>query len=139
MGRRGPLRGTETSELAVRAYLTWIDDNLHMNNGVYFSQFERGRRDWVWRVGSNAFFKQQKCNIVLTGLTARFRKEIPALSAFQVHTRLIFFDELHLYLEQRIRDGMVHCIAYADLSIVDTEIGKRANTEKFISFLGLTD
>merc|ERR1712176_1592215 len=111
MGRRGPLRGTETSELAVRAYLTWIDDNIHMNNGVYFSQFERGRRDWFWRVGCFQFWKEYKCNVVLTGLTARFRKEIGIFARFQVHTKLIYFDELHLYLEQRIvstDNGFVH-------------------------------
>ena len=140
--RRRKLKALEISKLDSRAYLTWIDDNIHMNNGVYFSQFERGRRDWLWRTGCYAFWKKYQCSIVLTGLTARFRKEIGIFERFQVHTKLIYFDELHLYLEQRIvstANGFVHCIAYADLSLVNQTTGKRAKTADFIRFIQLTE
>ena len=140
--RRTKLKALEISKLDSRAYLTWIDDNIHMNNGVYFSQFERGRRDWLWRMGCYAFNKEYQHNIVLTGLTARFRKEIGIFERFQVHTKWIYFDELHLYLEQRIvstTNGFVHCIAYADLSLVNQKTGRRAKTADFITFVGLSE
>ena len=142
--KRGKLKGMEISKLNCKAYLTWIDDNIHMNNGVYFSQFERGRRDWFYRVGAYQFFKQYNSSrsVVLTAITTRFRKEIKPMNSFQVHTKLIYFDDLHIYLEQRIIssiNGMVHCIAYADCSFVDKTLNKRTETYSFIKFVGITE
>lgn len=111
-----------------------------MNNGVYFSQFERGRRDWFFRVGSYKFFGQFNQGFVLTGLTTRFRKEIEFLQPFKVITKLLYYDDYHIYLEQRIiSQGFVHCIAYADCSIVNTKTKRRAKTDTWIKFLGLAD
>ena len=143
--RRKKLKPLEISKLDSRAYLTWIDDNIHMNNGVYFSQFERGSRDWLWRVGCSAFNSSHRfrdCGIVLAGTTVRFRKEIGIFERFQVLTKLIYFDEKHLYFEQRIvstANGFVHCIAYRALSFVNLKAGKRAKTDDFIEFIGLTE
>ena len=137
---RGPLKALESSVLEARAYLTWIDDNKHMNNGVYFSQFERGRRDWFFRVGSYKFFSQFDQGFVLTGLTTRFRKELEFLQPFKIITRLLYYDDYHIYLEQRIiSQGFVHCIAYADCSIVNVKTKRRARTDAWIKFLGLSD
>ena len=113
-----------------------------MNNGVYFSEFERGTFDWLWRVGRGfpAFNKQYQCNIVLTGLATRIRREIGIFRMFQVHTKLIHFDEKHLYLEQRImRHGFVYCAAFADLSVVNQKTGRRTTTTNFIKFIGLSE
>eukprot|EP01084_Bolivina_argentea_P001151 2110_1 len=138
--KRGKLKALEISTLNSRAYLTWIDDNIHMNNGAYFSQFEKGRRDWLYRIGSSQFYKLTNCKFVLTGLTARFRKEIQPLDTFQIETRLIYYDELNIYLEQRILcKEMVCCVAYAQCSIIHKQTIKRTNTNNFIKFLQMTD
>ena len=63
------------------------------------------------------------------------------MATFQVFTKLIYYDDLHIYLEQRIEsssNGMVHCIAYADCSVVDKKLKKRAKTDNFIK-LGITE
>ena len=140
--KRGTLKGLEISKLKSKAYLTWIDDNIHMNNSIYFCEFERGRRDWFFRIGFYTFSQKYNCGVVLAGITTRFRKEIKPLVAFQVHTKLIYYDESHIYLEQRIvstSNGMVHCIAFADCSVVDRKLKKRTSTDNFIKFIGLID
>ena len=140
--RRSKLEAFDVSVLNRWAYLSSIDGNLHMNNQVYFSEFERGAWDWLWRVGNGfpAFNRKYRQNVVLTGLTTRFRREIGLFRQFQVLTKLIHFDEKHLYLEQRIvRNGFVHCSAFADWSVVDQRTGKRTTTEDFIRFIGLSD
>ena len=140
--RSSKLEALDVSVFNRWAYLSSIDGNVHMNNQFCFSEFERGAWDWLWRVGNGfpAFNRKYRQNVVLTGLTTRFRREIGLFRQFQVRTKLIHFDEKHLYLEQRIvRNGFVHCSAYAEWSIVDQRTGKRTTTESFIRFIGLLD
>ena len=138
--RRGKLKASEISKLKSKAYLSTIDDNLHMNNQVYFKYFEEGRRDWFFRVGSYGFLRKYNCNIVLTSITVRFRKEIQILQSFEIHTRLIYYDEYHIYLEQRviaIRNRMVCTIAYADCAVISNTEKRRAKTNDFIKHLNI--
>ena len=138
--RRGKLKALETAKLESRAYLSWIDDNIHMNNTVYFSEFEKGRRDWFFRVGSFDFIRKYNSNIVLTSITTRFRKEINPMQQFQIQTKLIYYDEFHIYLEQRIVaavNGMVMCIAYADCAVIDKSQNRRTTTNAFIKHLNI--
>ena len=138
--RKGKLKALEVSKLQSKAYLSWIDDNIHMNNTVYFNLFEKGRRDWFFRVGTAHFIKQFNCNIVLTSITTRFRKEIGMMQNFEIHTKLIYYDEFHIYLEQRVvasNNKMISTVAYADCSVIDNAQRRRAKTNDFIKFLNI--
>ena len=48
---RGPLRLLDESRLRLLVLPTDLDTNLHMNNGRYLSIMDRGRMDYVMRVG----------------------------------------------------------------------------------------
>lgn len=77
----------------------------HMNNGVYFSIFDLARVDLMLRSGLFSRFHRQGWYPVVTAETATFRRSLKPFRRFEVHTRILGWDERHLYLEHRVTSG----------------------------------
>lgn len=101
-------------------YVTWIgmtapkSSKKHMNNQVYFQEFERGRTNWFIRHNFSKYSKEIQNEIrrdfqnYEISQTLRFRKELKPFQQFDIETTLLNCktnkDEqtANLYFEQRL-------------------------------------
>lgn len=98
----------------MRAWLTDIDINRHINNGRYLTLMDFARLDHSLRTGMMKELIKRKWWPIMGGATVTFRRELKPLAAFEITTRLLYWDEKWLYGEHRFeKDGHVHTQAYA--------------------------
>lgn len=101
-GKSDPL-GPGHVPLRVRP--TDLDPLGHMNNGVYFSIFDLGRIDLMLRSGTYRRFRKAGWFGVVTAETGTFRRELKPFRRFELETRVLGWDERHLYYEHRVYSG----------------------------------
>lgn len=111
LGRRIGL--FEASRLRFRVWPTDIDLNIHMNNARYLSLMDLGRTDLIIRTGLHRLMLRHKWQAVIGGATVRYRRPLKPFQPLRLSTRLLFWDDRWLYLEQRITtaDGATACVA----------------------------
>jgi acyl-CoA thioesterase FadM len=102
---RGQAPTLGAGRIPLRVRLRDLDPLGHMNNGVYFSIFDLGRIDLILRSGMYARFTQRGWYAVVTAETGSFRRELKPFRRFDLETRVIGWDERHLYFEHRIVSG----------------------------------
>ena len=144
--------------ISSRVWLSWIDDmsRLTVNNGMYLLQFERGRRDWFARNGITQLFHEKQIGVVLTAINTKYHcgkasQSLQLLDKFWIVTKLIYYNEKHLYLEQKIvsssaaaaktgsgSDANVICTAFAQISVVDFKLKKKTKSELFMNHCALS-
>lgn len=103
LSRKGDPLGPGRIPLRVRP--TDLDPLGHMNNGVYFSIFDLGRIDLMLRSGMYQRFRDAGWFGVVTAETGTFRRELKPFRRFELDTRVLGWDERHLYYEHRIFSG----------------------------------
>lgn len=110
--RGGRLAPLGTSVLRFRVLPNDLDYNLHMNNGRYLSIMDLGRVDLMGRQGVIRELVRRGWWPVVGSLTIRFRRSLEPFDRYELHTRLVAWDERWLYLEQRfLRRGEVAAVA----------------------------
>ena len=98
----------------MRAWLTDIDYNRHVNNGRYLTLMDFARLDHSLRTGMMRELIKRRWLPIMGGATITFRRELKPLATFEVTTRLLYWDEKWLYGEHRFeKDGNLHAQAYA--------------------------
>lgn len=103
----------DTGSVSMRATLTDIDFAGHINNGMYFSIFDLGRFDLMFRSGVWDILRKNKWTPVVQCETITFRKSVELGKKFPQETRLLGLDEKCIYFEQRIVvDGEIYARAY---------------------------
>jgi acyl-CoA thioesterase FadM len=96
----------DTSRVRLRAWPNDLDINLHVNNGRYLALADLGRFDWFIRTGVFQLARQHNAVPVVGDAIAKFRREVKAWQQFEIHTRMLGWDERWGFLEHRfIRDG----------------------------------
>lgn len=99
---RIPLDFFETSTVTFKVMPTDLDLNLHMTNSRYFSVMDLGRLDLLLRSKGRKFLFKKKWQAVLGASHIRFRRSLHCFQKFEVHSRIIGWDEKWFYIEQRI-------------------------------------
>ncbi|ESP01812.1 hypothetical protein LOTGIDRAFT_97270, partial [Lottia gigantea] len=81
---------------------TDLDFNLHMNNGRYLREGDFGRFDF-W-VRSRYWQEVKKLGGSLTngGNNIRYRKSLVFLDRYNIHTKVVYWDERSFYMEQKL-------------------------------------
>lgn len=98
----------------MRAWLTDIDINRHVNNGKYLTLMDFARLDHSLRTGMLKPMVKRGWWPIMGGATVNYRREIKPLWTFEITTRLIAWDDKWLYGEHRFeRNGTLHTQAYA--------------------------
>lgn len=111
--RRPSITPWESSVLALRALPTDIDIARHINNGQYFSLFDLGRFDLMARSGLWAQMRRRGWSPVVQSEQITFRRSVTFMTRFEIHTRMIGFDEKCFYFEQRaVVDGEIYVRAH---------------------------
>ena len=109
--RIGPL---DDSVLTLRAWPADIDLNFHLNDGRYISLAGLGRINWLARTGMLRVARKRRWFPVVGSVIVRYRREIPAMEKFRLHTRCVGWDEKWFYFEHRFEQGeTLKAIAYA--------------------------
>ena len=103
----------DTSSVEMRATLTDIDFAGHINNGMYFSIFDLGRFDLMFRSGVWDIMRKNKWTPVVQTETITFRKSVKFGRKFSQETKLLGLDDKCIYFEQRIVvKGEIYARAY---------------------------
>lgn len=98
----------------MRAWLTDIDINRHVNNGKYLTLMDFARLDHSLRTGMMQAMLKRKWWPIMGGANVNFRREIKPLMRFEITTKLLAWDDRWIYGEHRFeRNGVVHTHAYA--------------------------
>lgn len=91
-------------EECITPYRVWFSDLdvlRHMNNGVYLSLQDLARMDYMIRAQAAPIIRKNNWYPVVASETIRFRKSLHFLQKFQIHTRLISWDEKYIFLEHK--------------------------------------
>ena len=102
---RGALPLLGTSVLRMRVLPGDLDSNLHMNNGRYFSvadlgRFDHGLRSNLWRQALRRGWRP-----VAGDANGRFSVSLRPFQRYELHTRLLGWDEKWFFVEHRYRLG----------------------------------
>ena len=98
----------ETTRIRVRVWPNDLDLNRHVNNGRYLSLADLGRIDWFLRTGSLQLALRKRAMLVVGDAFAKFRRDLRVLQRFEIHSRLLGWDERWGFLEHRfVRGGRV--------------------------------
>ena len=103
-----PLDPFTTTRVRVRVWPNDLDFNLHVNNGRYLTLADLGRIHWFARTGILRVARRYQALPMVGDAIARFRRDLRAFQTFEIHTRLIGWDEKWGFLEHRfVREGRV--------------------------------
>lgn len=95
----------DVAKTPFRVTLSDLDLMRHMNNGKYLSILDLGRMDLMIRSGFWAKLSEAGWYPVVAGQTITYRKSLRLGQRFDVHTRVLGFDDRAIYVEQTVCVG----------------------------------
>ncbi len=103
---RPPLGHPAVSVLRFRVWPNDLDVNIHMNNGRFLSVMDLGRFDLTFRTGLGRAMLRARWKPLVGGVTIRYRRSLDPFERFELHTRILGWDEKWFFLEQRfLKEG----------------------------------
>lgn len=100
--RLGPL---DESVIRLRVLPNDLDTNLHLNNGRFLTLMDLGRVDLLVRLGVVREMRRRRWGGVVASATVRFRRPLNLFQRFELHSRLLCWDDRWFYMEQRFARG----------------------------------
>ena len=80
-----------------------LDIFMHMNNAAYFSHCELARWQIIAEVGLIDWVRRNRIVFLVGNTVTRFRKEVPPLTPFEVHTQILGWDDKALVFEHKFK------------------------------------
>ena len=120
--RRSRLSVLDTCVTPFRVWLNDLDVLLHMNNGRYLTILDLARVDLMMRSGLWRQLNAQRWYPVVTLETIRFHRSLELGNRYNVRTRVIGWDEKHVFIEQ----GFVRDEVEIALAVVRARFLKRS-------------
>lgn len=90
-----------TTRVCLRVWPNDLDMNFHVNNGRYLALADIGRLHWFVRTGALGVARQKKAFPLVGDAIAKFRRDLKAFQTFEIHTRLIGWDDKWGFIEHR--------------------------------------
>ncbi|WP_431689400.1 thioesterase family protein [Hahella sp. NBU794] len=110
---RKPAQPFDTTVVKMRVWPNDLDLNLHVNNGRYFTMADVGRIDYILRSGVGKVALKHRALPIVAEATAKFRKELRLFERFEIHSRLVGWDDKWSYMEHRfVRKGRVAGVVF---------------------------
>jgi len=111
---RGRIQMRGESVIRLRVWPTDMDLNFHLNDGRYVSLSGLGRVDLMLRTGLLRRALKRGWYPVVGSVMIRYRREIRAFEKFELHSRILGWDEKWFYFEHRFeKRGDLAALAYA--------------------------
>jgi len=110
---RRPIAPMGTTVVYMRAWPLDLDFNRHVTNGRYFTLADIGRLDYVFRSGAFRIALRHKAIPIVGDVWGKFRKELKLFEAFEIHTRVLGWDEKWTVMEHLfVRNGKILGVVY---------------------------
>lgn len=101
-----PVHGLEPTVIKMRVWPLDLDFNRHVTNGRYFTLADVGRMDYVLRSGAFRVAMRHKAIPIVGDVWGKFRRELKLFESFELHSRLMAWDEKWVFMEHRfVRKG----------------------------------
>ncbi len=97
---RPRLEVLERSVISLAAFPNDLDVYGHMNNGRYLTLMDLGRIDLILRTGLGKVAKEHRWFPLVGTVNIRYRKSLKVFQGFEIHTRILGWDEKWFYIEQ---------------------------------------
>ena len=98
---RKPATIFDTTSITLYVLPNDIDFNGHVNNGRYLSLADLGRMDFVLRTGTARVALAKRAVPVVGDAMAKFRKELSPFQRYEIHTKILGWDEKWTFMEHR--------------------------------------
>lgn len=104
-----PQHALATARLKLRVWPHDCDLNFHMNNGRYLTVMDLGRLHLLGRMGLLAPLFRRKWAPVLAAAEISYIRPLAPFVAFELASRVAYWDEKYFYLEQTFSVGERLC------------------------------
>ncbi|XP_071452785.1 protein THEM6 [Hetaerina americana] len=97
----------------------------HMNNARYVRELDFARFDFYDRSNLYNEVVKRKGNAMQGASNIRYRRTIPIFNVYKVQTKLIYWDDKAIYLEQKfitLSDGFVRAVALSKQNLVNIDV-----------------
>ena len=98
---RKPVDGLDSTVVRMRVWPLDLDFNRHVTNGRYFTLADVGRMDFVLRSGAFRVAMRNKALPIVGDTWGKFRRELKLFEAFEIHTRILGWDQKWSVMEHR--------------------------------------
>lgn len=123
-GRRRRL--TDTTSIWALCTTQDVDIFLrHMNNARYVRELDFARFHYYAVTGLYEAVRRKRGGAVQGASSVRYRRTIPIFSAYRIETRLLWWDEKAIYLEQKFvttADNFVRAVATSKQCITNVNV-----------------
>jgi len=98
---RSRLNVLDVSVVNFRVLINDLDFNGHMNNGRYLTIMDLGRLDLIFRAGFSKKILTAQWMPIVASSKIRFRRSLGPFQKYQLHSRLLCWDDKWFIVEQR--------------------------------------
>jgi acyl-CoA thioesterase FadM len=98
---RRPVDALATTVIRMRVWPLDLDLNRHVTNGRYFTLADIGRMDFVLRSGAYRVALRNRAVPIVGDTWGKFRRELKVFESFEIHTRMLGWDEKWSFMEHR--------------------------------------
>lgn len=110
--RRSAHKINDVSRIDFRVWPSDLDIYNHMNNGIFLTIMDLGRFDQGLRTGIWQLWNKLGWYPIVVNSTISYRKSLEPWQKFTLETRVIGWDDIAYYIEQRfVRDGEIYAKA----------------------------
>lgn len=122
--------------LEFRVGLLDIDLNMHLNNAKYLKFMDRSRLEHAVVTGSLNRMIEARCNVVVANTEIAYIRELRPYQQFQVHTRILGWDDKYVYYDQRF-ESQRKLHTHALVRVVNVHGGKAINPQTTQEITGM--
>ena len=100
----------KVTDVHVSHHICWpwdLDTFAELNNGRTLTLFDLGRFGLAQRTGVTDVLRKHKWGLTTAGASTRYRHRIKVFERIEMRSKLVFWDERFLYIEQTMlkKDG----------------------------------
>jgi acyl-CoA thioesterase FadM len=144
-GMRAPLTlPADASRVSFRVWPHDLDPSMHMNNGRYLTIMDLGRLDILLRAGLLRAALKYKWTPIANAIVIRFRRELRLFQKFEVVTRLLYWDDARVVMEQVFvfeggrNDGQIAARALFKGGLYDRAAKQFVSVTRLMEAIGVT-
>ncbi|CAH0728770.1 unnamed protein product, partial [Brenthis ino] len=96
----------------------------HMNNARYVRELDFARFHFYDRTGIYQNIKAVDGHVLQGASSIRYRRTIPIFSAYKVETKLVYWEDKTLYIEQKfitLNDGFVRAVILSRQNLINAD------------------
>ncbi|KAB0798963.1 hypothetical protein PPYR_06849 [Photinus pyralis] len=102
----------------------------HMNNARYVRELDFARFHFYDRTGIYKAILGKKGNVLQSACIIRYRRTIPLFTMYRITTKMVYWDDKSIYLEQRfisLRDKFIKAVVFSKQGVVGVNAAEIVN------------